>query len=57
MIHPSVQFKAVERDSLSTDRDFGEKRADLGVEAVTVHAEVVWGIAETKKPRGNRCSL
>ena len=53
MIDPGVQFKAVERDTLSTDRDFREVGADLCVEAVAVHAEVAWGIPEAKEPRGN----
>ena len=51
MIHPGVQFKAVERDSLSTDRDFGEVGADFGVETVAVHAEITWSIAEAEESR------
>ena len=53
MIHPSVQFKAVERNALSTNRDFSEKRPDFGVEAVTIHAEVPWRIAETEESWGD----
>ena len=51
MVDPGVQFKAVERDALSTNRDFSEVRPDFGVEAVTVHAEIARGIAETKESR------
>ena len=51
MLDPGVQFKAVERNALSTNRDFGEVGANLGVEAVTVHAEVAGGIAKAEKPR------
>lgn len=51
MIDPGVQFKAVERDALSTDRDFREMGTDFRVEAVAVHAEVAWGIPETEEPR------
>jgi hypothetical protein len=40
VIHPGVQFNSVEGDALITDRDFGEVRAYLGVEAIPVHAEV-----------------
>ena len=53
MIHPGVQFKAVERNSLSTDRDFSELRADFGVEAIAIHAEVARGVAETEEPWGD----
>jgi hypothetical protein len=49
-IEPVVQFKAVEADALRTDGNFGEVRADLGVEAVPVHAEVERGVAETDDP-------
>lgn len=57
MIDPGVQFKAVERDTLSTDRDFREVGADLCVEAVAVHAEVAWGISEAEEPRNDACRL
>jgi hypothetical protein len=50
-IEPVVQFKAVEADALRNDGNFGEVGADLGVEAVPVHAEVERGVAETDDPR------
>jgi len=46
VLHPGIQFKAVEGDSLAADGDLGEAWADLGVEAVSVHAEVGRGIPE-----------
>ena len=48
LIDPSVKFKAVEADALLADRDFGEVRAHFGVEAVAVHAEIAWCVAETQ---------
>jgi hypothetical protein len=39
--HPGVEFKSVEGNSLSTDRDGGEVGAYLGVEAVAIHAEII----------------
>lgn len=57
MIDPGVQFKAVERDALSTDRDFREVGADVCVEAVAVHAEVTRSVPETKEPRNDACRL
>ena len=55
VVDPGIQFKTVERNSLSTDRDFGEVRADFGVEAVAIHAEVAGGVTEAQQPRGNGC--
>ena len=46
MVYPGIQFKAVERDALSTNRDGGEVRTNLGVEPIPIHAEVAWGIAK-----------
>lgn len=46
MIRPGVQFKPVEGDALLTNRDFGDVRADLAVEAVAVHAEVKRGVSK-----------
>lgn len=51
MFHPGVQFKAVERDALSTNRDFSQLRTNLDVEAVPVHTEIARRIAEAKESR------
>ena len=53
MIHPGVQFKAVECNALSTNRDLCELGADFGVETVAIHAEIMWGIAETEESWGD----
>jgi hypothetical protein len=45
-IHPGVQFKPIESDALYANRNFGEIRANLGVETVAVHAEVKGSISK-----------
>ena len=57
MIHPGVQFKAVECDALSTNRDLSEVGSDFRVETVTVHAQVTRGIAESEQPGGEKKML
>jgi hypothetical protein len=51
LIHPGLQFKSVESDTLFADRDLDEVRPHLGVEAVAVHAEIARCIAETNQSR------
>ena len=53
MVDPGVQFKAVERNALSTNRDLGEVGAHFDVEAIPVHAEVAGGVTEAEQPWGN----
>ena len=50
VVNPGVQFKAVEGNSLSTNAYFGEVWPDLGVEAVSVHAQVARGVPEAEQP-------
>ena len=52
VVHPSVEFKAIEADPLLADRDFGQVRAHLRVEAVAVHAEV-GGASRKRMIRGS----
>lgn len=40
VIYPSVKFEAIERDALFSDGCLGDARPYLGVEAITIHAEV-----------------
>ena len=47
LLCPRVQFKPVEGNALGADRDLGEIAADLGVEAVAIHAEVARRVAES----------
>jgi len=53
LLCPRVQFKPVECHALGADRDLGEIAADLGVEAVAVHAEVGRRIAESDEAGEN----
>ncbi len=47
----ALHFKAVKGAALAPDPNLGEARADLAVEAVLVHPEIGWCIAETNEPR------
>jgi hypothetical protein len=40
LLCPRVQFKSVECHALDADRNLGERTADLGVEAIAIHAEI-----------------
>jgi hypothetical protein len=40
VVGPGIEVKAVEGDALRTDRDHGEERADVAIEAIFVHAEI-----------------
>jgi hypothetical protein len=51
VVHPSVEFKAIEGDALNTDRDFSEVWTDISVEPVAVHAEVGWCVAKSDDAR------
>jgi hypothetical protein len=51
VIGPGVEVKAIEGDALLADRDFSEKWAHFGVEAVSVHAEIERRVPEPDQPR------
>jgi hypothetical protein len=53
-VGPGVQFKPVEGDALNANGDLGQEGADLGVEAIAVHAEVARRVAETEESRRDR---
>jgi len=53
LVSPLIEFMSVERNALFADRNIRDMWADLGVEAVAVHAEVIRGIAESEKTRLN----
>jgi hypothetical protein len=46
LIHPGIHFKAVEGDTLPSDTELSQGRADIPVKAVAVHAQVGRGVAE-----------
>jgi len=51
ILRPLIQFKPVERNTLCADSHESNSGAHLAVEAVLVHAEIAWGIAQPDKPR------
>lgn len=53
LVSPLVEFMSVECNALFADRNIRDMRADLGVEAVAIHAEVIRRIAESEKARLN----
>jgi len=53
LIHPGVQFKAIERDALLPDRNFNKLRANLLIESVTVHAQVIRRVAQPQQAGQN----
>ena len=59
MLPPSVQFKPVEGDSLATNADFADEGSNLRIEAISVHAEVEWGISqpEDTEPRNDNTAV
>jgi hypothetical protein len=40
VVGPGIEVKPVKRDSLRTDRDYGEARTNVAIEAIFVHAEI-----------------
>jgi len=40
VVYPGIELEAIERDALFTDRDFGKAGTYLGVESISIHAEV-----------------
>lgn len=55
LVSPLIEFMSVERNALFADRNIRDMWADLGVEAVAVHAEVIRRIADSEKARLNVC--
>jgi hypothetical protein len=51
VLGPCIEVKTVEGDALDPDADLGDEWADLGIEPVAVHAEVVRRIAQANEPR------
>ena len=51
LVGPRIEVKAIEGDALATDRYDGYPRPHLKFEAVLVHAEIGWRIAEANEAR------
>jgi len=53
-IGPGIEVKPVEGDSLRADRDRGEERTNIAIEAILVHSEIRRGVAQADKARQKR---
>jgi hypothetical protein len=51
VVGPGIEVKPVESDSLRTDRDCGEARTNVAVEAIFIHAEIRRGVAQPDETR------
>lgn len=49
IVAPGVEFKAIEGNAAAADGNFRQPRPDFRIEAVLVHAEVAWGVAQPDK--------
>ena len=57
VVGPGIEVKAVEGDTLRADRDHGEERTNIAIEAIFVHAEIRWRIAQPDEARQERRRL
>jgi hypothetical protein len=46
VVHPRVEFKAIERHALFADGDGGQVRPNFMVKTVAIHSQIRWGIAK-----------
>ena len=51
VVGPGIEVKPVEGDSLDTDRDCGEERTNIAIEAIFVHAKVRRSVAHANEAR------
>jgi hypothetical protein len=51
VVGPGIEVKTVERDSLRADGDCREAWANVAIEAIFVHAEIRWGVAQPDEAR------
>jgi hypothetical protein len=54
VVGPGIEVKPVEGDSLRAYRNRGEKRTNVAVEAIFVHAKVRWSVAHANEARMKR---
>jgi len=57
VVGPGIEVKAVEGDPLRADRDHGEERANVAIEAILVHAEIRRRVAQPDEARQKRGRL
>jgi hypothetical protein len=53
VVGPGIEVKPVKGNPLGADRDHGEERTNLTIEAIFVHAEIRRGIAQPDEARQN----
>jgi hypothetical protein len=52
-IRPLIKLKPIEGNALLTDWDFRDVRSDLRIEAISVHAKVIWRVPQSQKAWSN----
>jgi hypothetical protein len=57
VVGPGIEVKPVEGDALRADWDRGEERANIAIEAIFVHAEIRWRVAQSDEARQERGRL
>jgi hypothetical protein len=51
VVGPGIEVKPVEGDSLRADWNCGEERTNVAIEAILVHAEIGWCVAQADETR------
>jgi hypothetical protein len=51
VVGPGIEVKPVESDSLRADWDCREGWTNVAIEAIFVHAEIRWGVAQPDEAR------
>jgi hypothetical protein len=54
VVGPGIEVKPVEGDPLRADWDHGEERTNIAIEAILVHAEIGWCVAQADEARQKR---
>jgi hypothetical protein len=54
VVGPGIKVKPVEGDPLRTNRDHGEERPNVAIEAIFIHAEIRRGVAQADETRQER---
>jgi hypothetical protein len=57
VVGPGIEVKPVEGDPLRADRDHGEERTNVAIEAILVHAEIRRGVSQPDEARQERGRL
>jgi hypothetical protein len=50
-VHPSVEFEAIEADTLNANWKFSEVRPDRYIQPASIHADIERCVAEADNPR------